>query len=107
MPIKRKEKGTRRENEVKKILEAEGAGVTRAAGSLGVFDLVAIYHWGTIGVEVKSGRWESIAHRVRIEVTSRNLNLPAEVWRKKNRQPWEIKHFTKAGGWKEGRFYYP
>jgi len=40
--INRKEKGSRRERQAKKELEAQGYLVTKSGGSLGDFDLIAI-----------------------------------------------------------------
>ena len=40
--MNRKAKGTRNENKYKKILENNGYYVTRAAGSLGMWDLIAV-----------------------------------------------------------------
>jgi Holliday junction resolvase len=52
-----KRKGTRNEHRSKKLLEAQGFAVTRAAGSLGLFDLVAIGATKILLVQVKSNRF--------------------------------------------------
>ncbi|RLG87043.1 MAG: hypothetical protein DRO18_03650, partial [Thermoprotei archaeon] len=54
-----KRKGSRREREVRDILEAWGYYVTKAGGSLGRYDLVAVPRRGKIDVlviQVKSNR---------------------------------------------------
>ena len=51
-----KRKGTRNEHRSRLLLEAAGYRVTRAAGSFGEFDLVAISRTGILLVQCKSNR---------------------------------------------------
>lgn len=55
--MNRKRKGTRCEHKSRKLLEAAGYRVTRAGGSLGTFDLIAVGARGVLLVQVKSNRW--------------------------------------------------
>ena len=50
-------KGARREHASKRLLEARGYAVVRAAGSHGAFDLVAFSAADVVLVQVKSNRW--------------------------------------------------
>lgn len=54
--MNRKAKGARRERQARDILQAEGYLVTKAGGSLGAFDLVAIGESMDRLVQVKSNR---------------------------------------------------
>lgn len=52
----RKRKGARRELQAVRRLEEQGYLVTKAGGSLGAFDLVAMGLWGDRFIQVKSNR---------------------------------------------------
>ncbi len=52
-----KAKGSRNEHRSIQLLEAAGYAVTRAAASLGVFDLIAIGPADLVLCQVKSNRW--------------------------------------------------
>lgn len=52
-----KRKGSKNEHRSIKLLESLGYSVTRAAASLGVFDLVAIGAADIVLCQVKSNRW--------------------------------------------------
>lgn len=56
-----KRKGTRNEHRSKALLEAEGYAVTRAAASLGCWDLVAIGPLDVVLVQVKTRDWPGSA----------------------------------------------
>lgn len=57
MVVNRKAKGTRNERRAKAKLEAESWLVVRAAGSLGLFDLVALHpDYGVKLIQVKTNR---------------------------------------------------
>ena len=62
-----KRKGSRNEHKAIRILQAAGYHCTRAAGSLGLFDIVAISNQGIRLVQVKSNRNASPAEREAIE----------------------------------------
>ena len=53
--IKTKRKGTRAERRAIKILEAAGYHCTKAGGSLGAFDVIALGRLGVRAIQVKSG----------------------------------------------------
>ena len=55
--IKRKAKGTRNEYKSRRLLEAAGYRVTRAAASLGQFDLIGISPTDMVLCQVKSNAW--------------------------------------------------
>lgn len=52
-----KGKGTRRELQTKRLLEAKGFAVMKAGASLGVFDLIAISMERVLLIQVKANRW--------------------------------------------------
>jgi len=55
-----KKYGTSKEREVIEQLTASGCSVTRAAGSLGLFDIVAIHEYGIRLIQVKSTRAKKV-----------------------------------------------
>ena len=55
--MNRKRKGTQREHKSIALLEAQGYKCTRAAASLGAFDIIAIRSDSILLVQVKSNRW--------------------------------------------------
>ena len=81
-------KGRRAEHRARRLLEADGYTVTRAAGSKGVADLVA---WNAAGfrlVSVKSGgRYASRAERAALVGCPVPANCSREVWRFRPRHP--------------------
>ncbi len=54
-----KRKGTRNEHRSIRLLEAAGYSCTRAAGSLGAFDLIGIGKTDVVLVQVKTRDWPS------------------------------------------------
>jgi Holliday junction resolvase len=56
-----KRKGSKNERRSRRLLEAQGYAVTRAAASLGAFDLIAICARNILLVQVKSNRWPCAA----------------------------------------------
>ncbi|HZS09432.1 MAG TPA: hypothetical protein VFD58_31660 [Blastocatellia bacterium] len=52
-----KAKGSRNEHRSMRILEAAGYACTRAAASLGVFDIVGVSSADVVLVQVKSNEW--------------------------------------------------
>ncbi len=81
--IKAKAKGTRREHKTKKLLEACGYTVTRAAGSMGAFDLIAFNRLGTRCIQVKSNVWPGPIERETMRNVGKQLapNSTVECWR--------------------------
>jgi Holliday junction resolvase len=75
-----KRKGNRNEHKAIRILEAAGYSCTRAAGSLGMFDIVAISRQGIRLVQVKSNRDAPPAEREAIQEFSAPANASKEVW---------------------------
>jgi len=87
-----KAKGRRREHQARDLLETEGFAVTRAAGSLGTFDLVAIrrdpqpdnYLPVLRLIQVKSNRWPRSDEARTLQAESGRyspLFVSVEVWR--------------------------
>lgn len=85
-------KGRRREHRAKTLLEADGFVVTRAAGSLGAFDLVAIRRDAEVDrylpvvrlVQIKSNRWPGSAEWDRMRDEALRFTgafVRCEVWR--------------------------
>lgn len=61
MPLRNaKRKGTKNEHKSMAILEAAGYRCTRAAGSLGVFDIVGVGVQGVVLVQVKTNCWPGV-----------------------------------------------
>jgi Holliday junction resolvase len=75
-------KGRRAEHRARKLLEAAGFEVCRAAGSKGPADLVA---WDAVSirfVSVKSGtKYASAAEREALQLLMRPANASVEIWR--------------------------
>jgi hypothetical protein len=76
-----KRKGTRNEHKAIRILENAGYSCTRAAGSLGMFDIVAISRQGIRLVQVKTNRPPGPAEREAIaEFRGIPENASKEIW---------------------------
>ena len=84
-----KAKGTRWELECQKMLEAEGYWVTKAGGSLGAFDLVALGDENIICVQCKCNRWADPDERKTMEQLPAlaNGDVFIEIWRKDDYKP--------------------
>ena len=87
-----KAKGTRRERQARDILESQGFAVTRAAGSLGLWDLIGLrrqpepdrYLPVVKLVQVKSNRWPRTAEVEALEADVATYPRPfvlGEIWR--------------------------
>lgn len=91
-----KAKGTRNEHRSAEILEAAGYRVTRAAASLGAWDLVAISSRDVMLVQVKTRDWPG---RVELE-TLREFPAPhcarkiLHRWRHRARRP-DVRELTR------------
>jgi Holliday junction resolvase len=81
-----KRKGNRQEHRAMKILEAAGYSCTRAAASLGVFDIVAINGQGVRLIQVKSNRPPCPAERETIELFPVPRGVSKEIWIFRDRQ---------------------
>lgn len=68
-----KRKGTRNERRSMRLLEAAGYSVTRAAASLGVWDIIAISAKDIVLLQVKTRDWPSTAEMK----TLRGFQAPA------------------------------
>ena len=85
-----KSKGSRREREVKKILENEGYNCTKAGASLGIFDIIAMNTMHIRLIQVKSN---SISKKEIIGIKdfcNHPANAVKEVWIKKDYKKWKI-----------------
>jgi Holliday junction resolvase len=82
-------KGRRNEWRSRRLLEAAGYQVTRAAGSLGSWDLVAISTTDVVLVQVKSNRPPSPAEREALAgfAGPPNCKRLIHVWRDRERLP--------------------
>lgn len=76
-----KAKGSSREHKAMRILEQAGYACTRAAASLGIFDVIAIGPSGVRCLQVKSNRWPSAAEMEAIELFQVPAGCTKEVWR--------------------------
>ena len=84
-----KAKGTRNEHRSRRLLEAAGYGVTRAAASLGCWDLIAIGSVDVVLCQVKSNAWPGLSETE----TLRSFRCPPNCrrivhrWRDRQRLP--------------------
>lgn len=84
-----KAKGRRQEHRSRAILEAAGYDVTRAAGSLGLFDLIGLGPKDVVAVQVKSRDWPGTSEMEQLEAYPRRPYLRKLVhrWRKGKGMP--------------------
>ena len=84
-----KRKGTRAEHRSRRLLEAAGFSVTRAAGSLGEFDLVGVNGSCFVLVQVKCNRPPGPLERGALADfrCPANCQKLVHVWRDRQRQP--------------------
>jgi Holliday junction resolvase len=75
-----KAKGSRRERQARKILEASGHYVVKAGGSLGIFDLVAVSPLGARLIQVKSNHKPRPVERERLEQFPCFSFATKEIW---------------------------
>ena len=97
-----KRMGAKREHAVMKLLTQQGYSVTRAAASLGVFDIIAIPGEADDPhvrlIQVKSNRWPGPKERGIIEKFVVNQDCPVrkEIWMKPDRKAWRVIEWTGA-----------
>ena len=77
-----KAKGSKQERKARKVLEADGYLVTKAGGSLGLFDLVAENRQGVRHIQVKSNRLPGPVERENMFSVKDQLpeNSTIEIW---------------------------
>ncbi len=76
-----KRKGTAREHKTMRRLEAEGYRCTRAAASLGEWDIIAIGPNDVRLIQVKSNRWPGSEERKRMKQFAVPRGVIKEIWR--------------------------
>jgi hypothetical protein len=76
-----KAKGSRNEYRTMRFLEKIGYSCTRAAASLGVFDVIAIGEAGVRCIQVKSNRWPGSAEMEAITLFRVPTGVTREIWR--------------------------
>ncbi len=83
-----KRKGTRAEHRAIHILEADGYVCTRAGGSLGLFDVIAVGPRDVRLLQVKcGGAYLSATEREQIQQLAVPSNVSRECWRFPDRHP--------------------
>jgi Holliday junction resolvase len=84
-----KRKGTRNEHRSIKLLEAAGYRCTRAAGSLGVFDIIGVSATDVVLVQVKTRDWPGSVETEAIKEfpTPPNARKLLHRWRPLQRTP--------------------
>ena len=89
MPNRSKQKGDRWERECRDILELQGYFVTKAGGSLGMFDLIAIGNGKTRCIQCRCNNWfkDKQERREMEQLRIENLRVIVELWRKDDRKP--------------------
>jgi Holliday junction resolvase len=81
-----KKKGNRNEHRSIKLLESLGYCCTRAAASLGIFDIVAIGSSDIVLLQVKSNAWPSSIEMEAIKMFAAPTNCRKLVHRWRDRQ---------------------
>ena len=76
-----KAKGTRNEHKTMRCLEAIGYACTRAAASLGLWDVIAIGAHDVRCIQVKSNRWPGSVEMEALELFECPRCVSREVWR--------------------------
>ncbi len=84
-----KAKGNRNEYRSMRLLESLGYACTRAAASLGVWDIVAIGPTDIVLLQVKSNKWPGSVEMEALELFKAPPNARKLVhrWRDRQRQP--------------------
>jgi uncharacterized protein with GYD domain len=84
-----KRKGTRNEHRSRLLLEASGYRVTRAAGSMGTWDLVAIGAQDVVLIQVKTRDWPGLLERLALTEfpAPPNARKLLHRWRDRQRMP--------------------
>lgn len=84
-----KRKGTRNEHRSRRLLEATGYRVMRAAASLRAFDLIGIGSVDVVLVQVKSRDWPGVleTEAMRAFVAPANARKLVHRWRARQRMP--------------------
>jgi hypothetical protein len=81
-----KRKGTRNEHRSRQLLDATGYAVTRAAASLGMWDLIGIGSTDVVLVQVKSNEWARSAEMEALQAFTVPPNCRRLVHRWRDRQ---------------------
>lgn len=84
--MNRKGKGTRNEHRSIQLLEAAGYTCTRAAASLGVWDIVAIGSTDVVLVQVKTRDWPGLVEMEDLRAFPAPANARKLIHRWRNRQ---------------------
>lgn len=84
-----KRKGTRNEHKSMKFLSSQGYSCTRAAASLGVFDVIAISQKEIVLVQVKTNRWanQKEVKAMRDFPAPKNAKKLIHCWRDGSKSP--------------------
>ena len=84
-----KRKGTRNEHRSRVLLEAAGYAVTRAAASLGMWDLIGIGSTDVVLVQVKTRDWPGAAEMEALSTfrVPPNCRRLVHRWRERQRMP--------------------
>ena len=87
--MKAKRNGTRNEHRTMALLEAAGYSCTRAAGSLGLFDVVGIGSADIVLVQVKTRDWPGLDEMERLKnfLCPPNCRRLIHRWRDRMRIP--------------------
>lgn len=81
-----KAKGTRNEHRSMRLLEAAGYACTRAAASLGVFDIIGIGSTDFVAVQVKTRDWPGAVEMEQMRLFPRPSNCRVLIHRWRDRQ---------------------
>lgn len=82
-----KRKGSRNERRTMAYLKADGYSCTRAAASLGVFDVIGVGETDVVLVQVKSNRWPGATETERIRLFRAPATARKFIYRWVDRRP--------------------
>lgn len=85
-------KGSRAERECMRINEEAGFACTRAAASLGLFDVICIGPTSNKLIQIKCNRWPGTDEMERIQAFRCNPINSKEVWRRDDRRGWQVRY---------------
>lgn len=97
--INRKGKGSVWEREIIKMLEFDGRTCTRAAGSMGMWDIVAFNRDGILLIQAKCNGWGSLKERNDMIKFKCPGNTIRAIWRKNDRELAPIIYTPYRGYW--------
>jgi len=85
--MKAKAKGSAWERDIIHVLEYEGCACTRAAGSMGMWDIIAFNGDSILLIQAKCNSLRSLEERRLLAAFQAPPNCVKQIWRKDDRKP--------------------